>query len=250
MPTENMLLAALPAEERERLEPYLEKVSLESAQVLIQPDTRIESCWFPNDAVTSTLQLMRDGESVEAGLMGLEGMIGIQLWLRVSTTPSKTLVQVPGTAYRMRSRDFVEQVMKKPESRLNELIARYVHGFLLLTSQGAACNRMHPMDERLCRWLRMVYNRVPERREMPLRQEFLASMLGVRRPTVSITASILQEAGYIEYNRGRLTILNPEGLARGACECYELMESQFDRIFDIPWRSGQERLDSSRMVAD
>jgi hypothetical protein len=168
--------------------------------------------------------------------MGLEGMVGIQLWLRVPTTPSKTLIQVPGTAYRMRSEDFIEQVVKKPNSPLNDLVARYVHGFLVFTSQTAACNRVHSIDERLCRWLRMVYNRVPERREMPLRQEFLAEMLGVRRPTVSTAASILQKAGYIEYSRGRLTILDPDGLAEGACECYELMEAQFDRMFNEPWR--------------
>jgi Mn-dependent DtxR family transcriptional regulator len=236
MPTENMLLAHLPGEERERLRPYLEPVPMEMAEVLIWEERKMDYCWFPNDCVTSTLQLLRNGDAIEAGLMGLEGFVGIQLWLHVPSTASRTLVQVPGSGYRMRAQDFVEQVVRKPESPLNELLAKYVHGFLVLTSQTAACNRVHSIDERLCRWLRMVYNRVPERREMPLRQDFLAQMLGVRRPTVSTAASILQKAGYIEYSRGRLTILNPDGLAEGACECYELMEAQFDRIFTQPWR--------------
>jgi CRP-like cAMP-binding protein len=236
MPSENMLLASLPAKERKRLDPYLEPVELKEAQVLIEEDQPIQYVWFPHDAVTSTLQVLKNGDAVEAGLMGLEGMVGIQLWLRVPSTPSKTLVQVPGHGLRMGAKDFIKQVMNIPESPLNSLIARYIHGFLMLTSQGAACNRMHEIDQRLCRWLRMVYNRVPERKEMPLRQEFLAEMLGVRRATVSTAASILQKAGYIEYSRGRLTILDPDGLAKGACECYELMEAQYDRIFSEPWR--------------
>jgi DNA-binding transcriptional regulator YhcF (GntR family) len=127
-------------------------------------------------------------------------------------------------------------VVKNPASPLNDLIAAYVHGFLLLTSQTAACNRMHQVDQRLCRWIRMVHNRVPERDQLPLRQEFLAAMLGVQRPTVSTAASILQRAGYIDYTRGKMKILDAEGLARGACECYALMETQFDKMFDQPWR--------------
>ena len=233
---ENMLLNTLPAEELSRLKPYLERIDVGIGTVAIEADEPIEYVWFPHDAVTSTLQLLRNGDAIEAGLMGLEGMVGIQLWLRVPTTPSLTLVQVPGVTSRMRARDFVEQVLHRPESPLNEMIARYCHGFLTLTSQTAACNRMHQVDERLCRWLRMVYNRVPERTELPLRQEFLAQMLGVRRPTVSTAASILQKAGHIEYARGHMKILNPEGLAEGACECYQLMESQFDRMFSVPWR--------------
>jgi CRP-like cAMP-binding protein len=246
MPSENMLLASLPARERKRLEPYLERVELKETQVLIEPDQPIQYVWFPYDAVTSTLQILKNGDAVEAGLMGLEGMVGIQLWLRVPSTPSQTLVQVPGYGLRMQAKHFIRQVMNVPESPLNPLIARYVHGFLMLTSQGAACNRMHEVDQRLCRWLRMVYNRVPERKEMPLRQEFLAEMLGVRRATVSTAASILQKAGYIEYSRGRLTILNPDGLAKGACECYELMEKQYDRIFSESWRPDNSAETSSK----
>jgi len=244
----NLLLAHLPPPERSRLDPYLEAVELGMGELMIEEDQPIQYVWFPNDAVTSTLQLMSDGDAVEAGLMGLEGMVGIQLWLGVKTTPSRTLVQVPGTAMRMRSQDFVREVVNRPQSPLNGLIARYTHGFLVLTSQTAACNRMHPIDERLCRWLRMVYNRVPERREMPLRQEFIAQMLGVRRATVSTAASILQKAGYIEYVRGRLKILNPDGLAEGACECYELMESQFDRIFSDPWRPDQQSQEAAAQM--
>ena len=125
--------------------------------------------------------------------------------------------------------DFIREVRDRP-SPLNDLIASYVHAFLVLTSLVAACNRLHPIDERLCRWLRMTYNRA-RRTEFPIRHEFLAQMLGVHRPTVSTAASMLQKAGLIQYHYGKLTILNPDGLSQGACECYGLMEQQFDKMF-------------------
>jgi hypothetical protein len=134
----------------------------------------------------------------------------------------------------MKTEVFLREVRNKP-SPLNDLIAAYVHAFLVLTSLVAACNRLHPVDERMCRWLRMSYNRAL-RTEFPIRHEFLAQMLGVHRPTISTVANMLQKAGLISYRYGKLTILDPDGLAEGACECYALMESQFDRIFDHPWR--------------
>jgi Mn-dependent DtxR family transcriptional regulator len=110
-----------------------------------------------------------------------------------------------------------------------------VHAFLVMVSQTAACNRLHTVDMRLCRWLKMASDRL-QRSEFPMRQEFLAMMLGVHRPSVSIAANTLQKAGLITYSRGRLQIADLEGLAEGACECYELVERQFDPIFGRPWR--------------
>lgn len=166
--------------------------------------------------------------------MGLEGMIGIQLWLRQRTTPQHTIVQIPGVGRRMDAEVFLREVVYT-SSPLNELLAAYIHGFLVFTGQTAACNRLHTMDQRLCRWLIMVHNRIPDRRTFPLKQEFLASMLGVQRPTVSLAAAMLQNAGWIRYSRGNLEILDPRGLASGACECYGIIEAQFDKIFHQPW---------------
>jgi CRP-like cAMP-binding protein len=233
--SENLLLAALPKEERQRLDPFLKPVELKMEEVLIMPNEPITQILFPYDAVTSTIQELHDGSSVETGLMGIEGVIGLQLWLRSRTTPTRTLVQVPGRAHRMDADNFIREVMNKPASPLNELIARYTHAFLTLTSQTAACNRMHTLEERLCRWLMMTRDRV-RRNEFPMRQEFLAMMLGVHRPTVSTAASVLQKAGFISYNRGQMTILDPQGLKAGACECYDIMNVQFDKIFNRPWR--------------
>jgi CRP-like cAMP-binding protein len=231
---ENLLLAALPEAERERLDPFLEWVEMELEETLIEPEEPIENMYFPFDLVTSTIQEMEDGSIIETGLMGIEGLVGIQLWLNVERTPTRTLVQVPGRAQRMKADDFRREVMEKP-SPLNQLVAKYVHAFLIMTSQVAACNRLHPIDERLCRWLKLVHNRI-RRERFPMTQEFLAHMLGVHRPTVSTAANMLMKAGLIEYKRGKMRIIDSEGLAAGSCECLELMEAQFDKVFDQPWR--------------
>lgn len=231
---ENLLLASLPRKERERLDPFLKLVELDFSETLIEPNKPIKNIYFPYDAVTSTVQEMSDGSTVETGLMGIEGFIGVQFFLRSRTTPSHTFVQVGGSAHRIKSEDFEREVMNQP-SPLNRMCLLYTHAFLVMTSQVAACNRLHPIDERLCRWLKLVHNRV-RRDEFPIRQEFMAHMLGVQRPTVSTAANILRKAGLIGYSRGRMTVLDPEGLREGSCECLELMEQQFDRIFEQPWR--------------
>ncbi len=233
--SENLLLAALPRSERERLDPFLEEVEMELQETLIEPNEPITHVWFPYDAITSTTQEFSDGSMVETGLMGIEGLVGVQLWLRARTTPSRTFVQVPGRAHRMSADDFIREVLNRPQSPLNELIALYAHAFLTMTSQSAACNRLHPIEQRLCRWLRQCHDRV-RREEFPMRQEFMSQMLGVARPTVSIAASMLQKAGLISYSRGRMRVLDPEGLAEGACECYEIVNGQIDKIFERPWR--------------
>lgn len=231
---DNLLLAALPKEERARLAEFLTLVELQSGAVLIEPYEPIENVYFPVDAVTSTIQEMSDGSSIEAGLMGVEGMIGIQWWLRGRTTATKTLIQVGGRLFKMNADVFAREVRDR-ETPLNALIAGYTHAFMNMTSMVAACNRLHTVDERLCRWLKLIHDRL-RRDEFPIRHEFLAMMLGVHRPTVSTAANILRKAGLINYSRGRLKILDSEGLRDGACECFELMEAEFDRMFDRPWR--------------
>ena len=230
---ENLLLSALPREERERLNPFLHHVSLEVGHAITVPDEPIENLYFPCGAVTSTVQQLSDGSSIETGLMGIEGLAGVQVWLGQRSITASTFVQIPGDAHRISTEDFIREIREKP-SPLNRLIAGYVHAFLQLTSFVAACNRLHPIDQRLCRWLRMTYNRTNQA-EFPLRQEFLAQMLGVHRPTVSTAAGMLQRAGLITYRYGNLKILDPEGLIQGACECYLLMEKEFEKIFDHDW---------------
>src|SRR5262245_25808568 len=153
--SENLLLAALPPEERRRLDPFLQWVEVRLHETLIEPEEPINYMFFPYDAITSTLQELSDGSSIETGLMGVEGMIGIQYWLGMPSTPTRTIVQVQGFGHRMKAEDFKREVMNKP-SPLNDLVARYTHAFLAMTSQVAACNRLHTVDQRLCRWLKLV----------------------------------------------------------------------------------------------
>src|ERR1043166_1954924 len=214
MREENLLLAYLPDGERERLSPYLRQEVLEYQQVLIRPNEQITRIYFPYDAITSTIQEMSDGDSVETGLMGVEGFVGVQLWLHAPTTPTRTLVQVPRKSHVMNAVNFFREV-RDNESPLNDLCAKYAHAFLVMTSQTAACNRLHPVNERLCRWLTLVHNRV-RRDEFPLRQEFVAQMLGVHRPTVSTAANMLQQAGLVRYSRGNLRALDVKGLRNGS----------------------------------
>jgi CRP-like cAMP-binding protein len=231
---ENLLLASLPAAERARLDPYLTPVDMPFKLTITEPDQPIDYLYFPTNAVTSTVQLLSDGSSIETGLMGLEGLAGVQVWLGQRSTPAYTFVQVPGRGHRMTTADFIREV-RRTDSPLNDLVAAYVHAFLVMTSQAAACNRLHTVDERMCRWLSMTHTRVG-RDEFPLRQEFLAQMLGVHRPTVSTAANLLQKAGLITYSRGHLRILDRKALEAGSCECYAIMEAQFEKIFDQPWR--------------
>jgi CRP-like cAMP-binding protein len=231
---DNLLLAALPDEERNRLNPFLKRVELSVGDEVTIPGEKIENLYFPIDAVSSTVHEMSDGSTIETGLMGIEGLVGVQVWLQQSTTAAHTFIQIPGTALKISTADFIREVRDRPSSPLNALLASYVHAFLVLTSLMAACNRLHSLDERLCRWLSMVYNRA-RRSEFPLRQEFLAQMLGVHRPTVSTAAHMLQEAGLIQYHYGKMQIVNPNGLEEGACECYRLMEAEMEKIFKQPW---------------
>src|SRR5215813_7945963 len=230
MREENLLLASLPDDERERLSPYLREVVLDYQQILIEPNQPITDLYFLYDAISSTIQGMSNGDSVETGLTGVEGFVGVQLWLHAPTTPTRTLVQVAGKAHHMRASDFLRHV-RDTDSPMNELCAKYAHAFLIMTSQTAACNRLHPINERLCRWLKLVHNRV-RHDEFPLRQEFVAQMLGVHRPTVSTAANMLHKAGLIRYSRGQMRILDADGLRNGSCECLEIVENQFATVFD------------------
>jgi CRP-like cAMP-binding protein len=225
----NMLLEAVPDAERRRLAPFLETVTVDLKDVVVEPGEPIRYVYFPNNAVASSVFTMRDGSTVETAITGREGIVGIPVWLRQSISVTRFFVQVPGECVRMRSDHFLTQVVDA-NSPLSELIGEYVGAYLSVTAITAACNRIHRIEERLCRWLKMVHNRV-EGDSFPVRHEFLAYMLGVHRPSVSIAAAVLRKAGLIRYEYGRLTVLDAKGLEVGACECYSAMELEFERCF-------------------
>ena len=224
---QNRLLAALPKSEYSRLLPHLETVSLEFKQVFYEPNQPIEYVYFPNNGVVSLVNIMEDGATVEVATVGNEGMIGLPVFLGANTIPSKAFSQVPGDAMRIRADVFKDLVNQG--SPLHNLLQLYTQALFNLVAQSAACNRLHSIEERFCRWMLMTTDRVGKD-QFPLTQEFLAQMLGVRRASVSVVAAIIQKAGLIQYSRGKMTILDREGLESSSCECYRLVKQEFDRL--------------------
>jgi CRP-like cAMP-binding protein len=223
---ENLLIKTLPQSEKDRLLPFAQEVEFSLGQVLIAPDEPINHIYFPCESIVSIVQVMEDGSSVESALIGMEGLVGVPVWLGKDRSPMRAIVQVEGPALRISTKVFCAEVVKQ-STPLNDLIAAYINGYLVLSSQTAACNRLHSLEQRMCRWLLTLHDRLPSRETFGLRQEFLAQMLGVHRPSVSIVAGELQKAGLINYSRGKVKILNPEGLRAGACECLEVVRDQF-----------------------
>jgi CRP-like cAMP-binding protein len=227
MPIKNRLLAALPASEYERLVPHLKLVSLSLKQVIYEQNEPIIHVYFPHQAVVSLVSVMEDGSTVEVGLVGNEGMVGIPVILGGDTTTTEAFVQVANGGMRMDA-----DVLKNEFNRggvLQSLLLRYVQGLYTHISQGCACNRVHTLEERLARWLLTVSDRV-QSEEFPLTQEFISQMLGVRRSGVTVAASTLSQAGMIRYTRGQITILNREALEATSCECYEVVKNEFNRL--------------------
>ena len=228
-PVENLLLCSLPPVERERLLPHLQPVTFLLGQVVYEPGERIEYCYFPISSVVSLLYTMQDGSTAEMGLVGKEGVLGVALFLGGGSTCSRALVPVAGEAFRLPAK-LLRQEFARP-GPLQSLLLRYTQGLLTQISQTAVCNRLHSMEQRLCRWLLLCHDR-RNRSELPMTQELIAHMLGGRRESVTVAAGHLQDAGLIHYCRGHISILDRGGLESSACECYRVVEDEFDRLFE------------------
>ena len=226
-PTENLILAALPREDYERIAEHLEPIQMPQGQILYRTDQRIEHVYFPLKSMVSLVSQMSDGSSIEVGVTGFEGMVGLPILLGVDRSPHECMVQIPDGAMRMTAEAMRSEF--KRGGAMQDLMLRYTQSLLLMTSQVAACNRAHTVGERLARWLMMSYDRCPLD-VLPLTQEFLAMMLGTRRAGVTEAAVILQAAGVINYRRGQITITDKDGLVETACECYSIVKAEFDRL--------------------
>ncbi|MEH1965762.1 Crp/Fnr family transcriptional regulator [Nostoc sp.] len=226
----NQLLASLPANDYERLVPHLKLVPLPLRKVLYEPGEAIAQVYFPNKAVVSIITTMKDGSTVEAGLVSNEGMVGISVILGDNITTTTALVQIPDSAMQMDA-DILRNEFNRGTA-LQSVLLRYVQGMYTQIAQGSACNRLHKLERRLARWLLTVSDRL-ESEEFPLTQEFISQMLGVRRPGVTEAANILSEAGIITYHRGQINILNREALEKTSCECYQIIEDEYDRLLGL-----------------
>jgi CRP-like cAMP-binding protein len=222
---ENALLSALPPEERRRLP--LEPVAQGLREVVYEPNGPITHVYFPLSGVFSLLVHMADGLAVEAGTVGNEGMVGLPVFLGAETSPHQAFAQVAGDSLRMRTEDFKGALRR--DGPLHEVLQRYNQALMNQMAYSVACNRLHSVEERMCRWLLMTHDRVGADR-FPLTQEFLAQMLGVRRPSVTVVAGVLQKAGLIAYARGWVLILDRAGLEASSCECYRVVRDEFDRL--------------------
>lgn len=225
--SENQLLAALPTEDYQRLSSHLEPVELQRGQILYDTGGLIDYVYFPSNSMVSLISQLSDGASVEIGIVGYEGMVGVSAVLGVDKSPHETMVQVPDGAVRMKTSVLREEF--KRGGALQASLLRYIQMLLLQTSQIAACNRLHTIGERLARWLLMSQDRC-RCDELPFTQEFLAIMLGTRRAGVTEAALILQAEEYISYRRGHVKILDRTGLEDFTCECYRIVKDEFDRL--------------------
>jgi CRP-like cAMP-binding protein len=227
-PRTNRLLATLPRKEYERLLPNLEEVPLIFEKVLYKAGGLILDVYFPTSGVVSLLAAVEDRATLEVGLVGREGMVGLPLFMEVKASSNLAVVQGVGSAFRMKATTFRKECNNG--GSLPRVLRRYSHSRLTQIAQGAACNRFHPIDARLARWLLMTRDRM-EADEFQLTQEFLSNMLGVRREGVNKAAGALQQQDLISYSRGTLTILNRAGLKAVACKCYGIIKEEYDTFF-------------------
>jgi CRP-like cAMP-binding protein len=238
----NRLLAALAADDFARLEPHLEVVTLPRGKVLYDTGDIVQHAYFPHDAVVSLIAVMQDGGLVEMGVFGREGVFGLVSAFVSRESLGRYMVQIPGCASRIASERLNEAVEASPPVR--QLIRRHIEALLAKTFQTVACNAVHSVDARCCRWILSTHDRV-DQDTLPLTHEFLAEMLGVQRSTVSIIARTLQTAGLIAQSRGVITVVDRAGLEDAACECYGIIRAHYDRLLPgthAPPRDGRTRV--------
>jgi CRP-like cAMP-binding protein len=219
----NVLLAALPDNEYQRLSGDLERVDTVLGDSIVRENERAEWAYFPEEAVLSMIRMLEDGSMIEVGVIGFDGVFGIQDLAGDGEQPFRVLVQNVGPVWRMPIRRLREEFRRGGE--FQELLLRFSSGFLLQVSQTAACNRVHTIERRLARWLLMMRDRTTSN-ELALTQEFLSHMLGARVAGVNEAVRALTLSGLVKHTRGNIEILDREGLELAACECYRFVKKQ------------------------
>jgi CRP-like cAMP-binding protein len=223
----NRLLAALPAEDYERLLPNLKPVSFSLGDVIYESQGQMDYVYFPTTAHISLLYTMTDGMTAEVGLVGNEGLVGIALFMGGDTTPNRAIVQGAGDAFKMHGQAMLEEFKKGGAFQL--FLLRYTQALIIQISQTAVCNRLHTTEQRLCRWMLMTHDRT-HKDELQMTHEFISNMLGIHREAVSLAAHRLQEKGMISYTRGHIWILDRLQLEDRTCECYRVVKGEYDRL--------------------
>lgn len=228
-PQQNHLLAALPAEEFARISAQLERVPLRLGDMLYEPDEQLQYAYFPTTAIISLHYVMATGASAESAGVGNEGMLGVSLFMGGNSTPSSAVVQTAGEAWRWERSRFKEEFLRA--GLLQRVLLRYAQALMTQMMQTAACNRHHSVEQQLCRWLLLTLDRVASP-DLIMTQDLVASMLGVRRESVTEAAGRLQDAGCIRYRRGHIAVLDRSALEKRVCECYAVVKHELSRLLD------------------
>lgn len=228
--THNRLLAALPHDQLERWLPQLEHVDMKLGHVLYEPGSTLSHVYFPTTAIVSLLYVMQNGESAEIAVVGNEGVVGVPLFMGGDSTSSRALVQSAGGAFRLSAKVMKEEFdLAGP---VLHLLLRYTQALMTQMVQTAACNRHHSLDQQLCRWLLLSLDRL-EGTEMVMTRDLIANMLGVAPDGATAGAVKLHHAGLIDYEQGRIRVLDRRGLEKRTCECYAVVKKEYDRLLPV-----------------
>ncbi|CAN5361314.1 Crp/Fnr family transcriptional regulator [soil metagenome] len=223
----NFLLAALPADKFAAIESKLEPFSLELGASLYEFGEQMDYAYFPTTMIISLLYIMENGMTAEIGIVGNDGLLGIPLFMGGETTTSRAIVQSAGDAVRMKAKDLKEE-FKKGEV-FQELLLRYTQALMTQISQTAVCNRLHPVEQQLCRWLLMSHDRL-QTNELVMTHDLISNMLGVRREGVTLAAQKLAKRKLIKNSRGTIAVIDRQGLEVAACECYKVVNEEYNRL--------------------
>jgi len=226
-PEQNHLLAALPTADLERLAEHLQWAPMPLGAMLYEPGGQLQHAYFPTNSIVSLHYVTESGASVEIAGVGNEGVVGIPLFLGGDTTPSSAMVQTAGHAYRVERRLLKQEFDRR--GTLFHLLVRYTQALFTQMAQTAVCYRHHSIEQQLCRWLLITLDRIPSG-ELVMTQELVANMLGVRREGITEAAGRLQQAGFISYRRGHISVLDRVGLETRSCECYAVVKKEVSRL--------------------
>src|SRR6478735_4121556 len=226
-PVANRLLAALPADEYERLRALVQPVEFSLGEIVYEFGAQLDYVFFPTTSIISLLYTMENGTSAEMGLTGNDGVVGIALFMGGGTMPNRAVVQSAGGALRMKAKILQDEFALG--GRFQQLLLRYTQALITQISQTAVCNRLHSVEQQLCRWLLINHDQLVTN-NLVMTQELIANMLGVRREGVSVAATHLQDRGVIKYARGTISILDRKKLEAEACECYQVVMDEYDRL--------------------
>ena len=227
VPTKNLILAALPSADYQRLLPQLELVEMGLGHSLYESGGQLQYVYFPVEGIVSLLYVTQGGNSAELAVVGCEGMIGVSLFMGGETTPNRAVVQSACKAYRLPAA--VLKAHFAEGGALQVILLKFTQALITQISQTAVCNLHHTVDQQLCRWLLLSLDRLPENR-LQMTQELIANMLGVRRQGVTQSAGKLEHEGLISYSRGLITVLDRPGLEKRACECYSVVKTETERL--------------------